>query len=121
MKFLLSILLGLLLETVHASPASSLPIPRGQADASRNGLVAPLSKPKLSWFNSLDRSFSLETGEGPVRVTLHSPNGSLVAVVHQGAVSRRDILRVQEDLPPGVYLLRVRQASTQSLDRITLF
>lgn len=121
MKFLLSILAGLLLEPGLASPVANLTTPKASAESVRANAVAQLPKPRLAWFNALDRSFSLETGEGPVRVTLHAPNGALVAVVHQGALARRDILRVQEDLPPGVYLLRVRQASTQSLDRITLF
>ena len=121
MKFLLSILLGLLLEPCFAAPGASLSTPKASMESTRTTASLPPSRPRLSWFNALDRSFSLETGDGPVQVTLHSPNGTLVALVHQGALAKRDILRVQEDLPPGVYLLRVRQASTQSLDRITLF
>lgn len=121
MKFLLSILVGLLLEPLHAAPAANLAAPRIASESSRSSAAGTMPRPRLAWFNALDRSFSLETSEGPVRVTLHSPNGSLVAVVHQGVLAKREILRVQEDLPPGVYLLRVRQATTQSLDRITLF
>lgn len=121
MKFLLSILAGLLLEPCFASPVANLSTPKASVESVRASAATQLPKPRLSWFNALDRSFSLETGEGPVLVTVHSPDGSLVAVVHQGGLGRRDILRVQEDLPPGVYLLRVRQASTQSLDRITIF
>lgn len=120
MKFLLAILLGLLAEPGFTSPSANLSPPKASMESSRSTSIQP-PRPRLAWFNALDRSFSLETGEGPVRVTLHSPNGTLVALIHQGALARRDILRVQEDLPPGVYLLRVRQAATQSLDRITIF
>lgn len=121
MKFLSSILLGLLFGPWIAVSAANLATPKASLESTRTQAATQLPRPRLSWFNALDRSFSLETGDGPVRVTLHSPNGTLVAVIHQGTLAKRDILRVQEDLPPGVYLLRVRQAATQSLDRITVF
>jgi len=54
-------------------------------------------------------------------VTIHSTNGTQLALLHKGVVGEHEILRVSEDLPPGVYLLCIRQQGKQSLERVTLF
>lgn len=110
----LSALLLVCGSAVFALPtrASAEP-PKGQA--------VELPRLRLSWFNSLDRSFSLSVAPGPVVVTLHSTSGTLLTTLHKGALGEREILRVSEDLPPGVYVLCIRQNDKQSLERVTLF
>ena len=78
-------------------------------------------KLRLAWFNSLDRSFSLSAVAGTVTVTLYSTSGTQIALLHKGYVAEREIFRVSEDLPPGVYVLSIRQDNKQSLERVTLF
>lgn len=115
MNFLASLLFAALLSA--APDAVVFPLktavepPRG---------ASPDARPRLSWFNSLDRSFSLAVS-GPVTVSLHSTNGTLISLLHKGGVGEREILRVSEDLPPGVYLLCIRQNAKQVLERVTLF
>lgn len=117
MKFLLQIVLGAVLGVALATPVLPVAVTsRSSFDAS-----ADSGRLRLAWFNSLDRSFSLEVPAGAVRVTLHAPNGNLLSVVHQGPLANHEILRVSEDLPPGVYLLRIWQPRRQTLDRVTLF
>lgn len=76
---------------------------------------------QLAWFNSLDRSFSLASVDGPVKITVHSTTGAQLNVVHNGPIGEREILQVSEDLPPGVYVLCIRQDQKLTLERITLF
>lgn len=119
MILLLSILLGAIL---GARPVAS---PAGGA-AKKPPVEAPRPAPaeprlRLAWFNALDRSFSLETGAGSVEVALHSPDGTFLALLHRGPVASREVLRVTEDLPAGLYLLRLRQGDRHTIERVTLF
>lgn len=117
MNFLASLLLTAL--AMAASNAVALPtkVPTEPPRAA----LAESPRLRLAWFNSLDRSFSLSAVAGTVTVTLHSTSGAQIALLHKGVVGERDIFRVPEDLPPGVYLLSIRQDRKQSLERITLF
>jgi len=121
MNFLISSVLGLFLGIASALPVLPTATPPRSALEGTKGSTAEVRPMRLSWFNSLDRSFSLDGSGGAVMVTLHAPNGNQLALLHDGALTSRDILRVSEDLPPGVYLLRIRQANRQTLDRVTLF
>lgn len=118
MNFLLTqvLVVALLCAT---SGASAVPT-KGTAAHPGNSRV-DAQRLQLAWFNSLDRSFSLASVEGPVRITVHSTSGTQLNVVHQGPIGEREILHVSEDLPPGVYVLCIRQDQKLTLERITLF
>lgn len=105
--------------TLAASVAIALPT-KAPSEPPRATMV-DVPKLRLAWFNSLDRSFSLSAVAGTVTVTLHSTSGTQIALLHKGYVAERDIFRVSEDLPPGVYVLSIRQDDKQALERITLF
>lgn len=100
------------------SGASSVPT-KGTAAPGTNRVNS--QRLQLAWFNSLDRSFSLASIDGPVKITVHSTTGAQLNVVHHGPIGEREILHVSEDLPPGVYVLCIRQDQKLTLERITLF
>jgi hypothetical protein len=102
-----------------ATSGASAVVAKGAAAPSANRVNA--QRLQLAWFNSLDRSFSLAAVEGTVKITVHSTSGAQLNVVHNGPIGARDILQVSEDLPPGVYVLCIRQDQKLTLERITLF
>lgn len=121
MIFLLILALGLfsggaVAMPVLTSPTSTRPTDLHSSSDSNGAML------RLAWFNALDRSFSVDIEESePVRVSLHAPDGAFLALIHDGTLSPRGILHAPTDIPPGVYLLRVRQSDHQVLERVTLF
>lgn len=115
----MNFLVPFLIAAIHSAAPDAVVLPaKSTIDPARASALD--ARPRLSWFNSLDRSFSLAVS-GAVTVTLHSTSGTQIALVHKGLVGEREILRVSEDLPPGVYLLCIRKDAKQTLERVTLF
>jgi len=117
MMFLLSILLGTFL---GARPSAPTPPPRKVAAEASRSPQSDASRLRLAWFNALDRSFTVDMGAGPLDATLHAPDGTLLTVIHQGPMGPHEVLRITEDLPAGVYLLRLRQGTRRAVERVTL-
>lgn len=84
--------------------------------------VAPLlaqANPRLAWFNARDRLVMVEADK-PVSVSLHLPDGKWLETLWNGKLPQGTVLGVGTELPPGLYLLRIRSGGIQRLERITL-
>lgn len=115
----LAILLGAILGARPSVPPAGGSAKKPVPEALRTAPAEP--RLRLAWFNALDRSFSLEVGAGPVEIALHAPDGTLLTLIHRGPIAPREVLRVTEDLPAGLYLLRLRQGNRHTIERVTLF
>jgi hypothetical protein len=77
------------------------------------------SNPRLAWFNSRDRLVMVEADK-PVSVSLHLPDGKWLQNLWVGKLAPGTVLSLGPDLPPGLYLLRIRSGNVQRLERITV-
>lgn len=85
-------------------------------------LVVPLfaqANPRLAWFNARDRLVMVEADDS-VSVSLHLPDGKWLETLWDGRLPQGTVLGVGTELPPGLYLLRIRSGGIQRLERITL-
>lgn len=57
----------------------------------------------------------------PVSVSLHLPDGKWIQNLWVGKLAAGRVLPLGPDLPPGLYLIRIRSAGIQRMERITLF
>lgn len=77
------------------------------------------ANPRLAWFNARDRLVMVEADKS-VSVSLHLPDGKWLQTLWNGKLAQGNVLPVGTDLPPGLYLLRIRSGGIQRLERITL-
>jgi hypothetical protein len=77
------------------------------------------TNPRLAWFNARDRLVMVEA-DRPVSVSLHEPDGKWLMTLWEGRLTTGTVLSVGSELPPGIYLLRIRSGGVQRLERITL-
>ncbi len=81
--------------------------------------VCAQTNPRLAWFNSRDRLVMVEADK-PVAISLHLPDGKWLQNLWVGKLPAGTVLNLGTDLPPGLYLLRIRSKKIQKLERITL-
>lgn len=81
--------------------------------------VFPQANPRLAWFNARDRLVMVEADKS-VAVSLHTTDGKWLATLWNGKLPQGTVLNVGPDVPPGLYLLRIRSGGVQRLERITL-
>jgi hypothetical protein len=77
------------------------------------------ANPRLAWFNSRDRLVMVEADK-PVLVSLHLTDGKWLQNLWEGNLPQGTVLSLGADLPPGLYLLRIRSKKIQRLERITI-
>lgn len=77
------------------------------------------ANPRLAWFNARDRLVMVEADK-PVSVSLHMPDGKWLQTLWSGKLAQGTVLPIGTELPPGLYLLRIRSGGVQRLERITL-
>jgi len=77
------------------------------------------TNPRLAWFNARDRLVMVEADKA-VSVSLHEPDGKWLMTLWEGKLATGTVLSVGTELPPGLYLLRIRSGGVQRLERITL-
>lgn len=56
----------------------------------------------------------------PVSVSLHLTDGKWLQNLWVGKLPQGTVLSLGPDLPPGLYLLRIRSKKIQRLERITI-
>jgi hypothetical protein len=82
-------------------------------------LALAQANPRLAWFNARDRLVMVEADKA-VSVSLHEPDGKWLLTLWEGKLPIGTVLSVGSELPPGLYLLRIRSGGVQRLERITL-
>ncbi len=77
------------------------------------------ANPRMAWFNARDRLVMVEA-DHPVSVSLHLLGGKWLQTLWDGKLEPGTVLNVGSDLPPGLYLLRIRSGEVERLERIML-
>ena len=57
----------------------------------------------------------------PVQVSLHTPEGKWLENLRPSLHQDAKVLQVPPEIPPGLYLVRMRSAGGERLERILLF
>jgi hypothetical protein len=56
-----------------------------------------------------------------VHVSLHTPEGKWLENLHPGVLQDTKVFQIPAEIPPGLYILRMRSAGGEKLDRILVF
>jgi hypothetical protein len=78
------------------------------------------SLPRLSWFNPRERLVSIESDQ-PVQVSLHTPEGKWLENLHPGVLQDTKVFQIPSTIPPGLYIVRIRAAGGEKLERVMVF
>jgi len=83
-------------------------------------LAGAKALPRLSWFNPRERLVSIDCDQ-PVLVSLHTPEGKWLENLHQGILHGANVYQIPSEIPPGLFILRMRSAGGEKLERILVF
>lgn len=83
-------------------------------------LACAQAVPRLSWFNPRERLLAVDC-ELPVQVSLHTSEGKWLENLRPSLHQDPRVLQVPPEIPPGLYLVRMRAAGGERLERILLF
>lgn len=84
------------------------------------GLACAQAVPRLSWFNPRERLLAVDCDQ-PVLVSLHTSDGKWLENLHPSLHQDPRVLQVPPEIPPGLYLVRMRAVGGERLERILLF
>jgi hypothetical protein len=76
--------------------------------------------PRLAWFNPRERLLAVDC-DLPVEVSLHTPEGKWLGNLQPSIHQDPKVLQVPPEIPPGLYLVRMRSSGGEKLERILIF
>jgi hypothetical protein len=84
------------------------------------GLSMAQAVPRLSWFNPRERLVAVDSDRN-VEISIHTPEGRWLENLHPSRLRGSNVYEVSPEIPSGLYLLRLRSAGGERLERILLF
>ena len=76
--------------------------------------------PRLSWFNPRERLVAIDS-DPSVQVSLHTSEGKWLENLHTSRLRGANVYEISSEIPSGLYLLRMRGAGGERLERVLLF